>query len=237
MAPSYDIPADTGEGFAVERLVIDYSAYYALHEPEEIMSDPPPLLIALHGYGQSCRNFMRMIRVLHHRGFPIVAPQAPNHFRWSEEPPAVGFAWVTEFEPERTIQDVVGYITRLVSEVGEKRPFDPDKVFLMGFSQGAALAYRLASQGTIKPAGVIACSGKLTEDITERLGEFPAFPTLIIHGDEDDSVPIDEAKEAAAQLREHGFEVETQYFEGQHLMPIDKIEYIAEWIRKRTTDT
>ena len=230
MANSYELPPDMGEGFSVERLVIDYSVYYALHEPEEVLCDPPPLLIATHGYGQSCKNFMRMLRLLHHRGFVIVTPQAPNHFYWEREPPTPGFAWFTEFESENTLNDIFAYIKRLMLEVSEKRPFDPKKVFLMGFSQGAAMAYRIAGHGIIEPAGVIAFSGELPADVAERLGEIPKFPILIVHGDEDDSVPFKNAQEAADRLKELGFEVDAQFFNGQHLMPVDKLDYMARWI-------
>lgn len=232
MAYSYEMPPDMGEDFAVERLVIDYSVYYALHVPAELMSDPPPLLIATHGYGQSCKNFMRMLRPLQHRGFVIVAPQAPNHFHWQYDPPAVGFAWITQFEPENTLKEILAYIVRLMDLVAEKRPFDPKKVFLMGFSQGASMAYRIAAHGAVEPAGLIAFAGELPADVVGLLGEVPKFPTLIIHGDKDPDVPFERAQEAEGRLKDHGFEVDAQFFSGEHLMPADKLDYMVRWIGK-----
>ena len=49
-------------------------------------------------------------------------------------------------------------------------------------------------------------------DVIERLGEMPKFPVMLIHGDEDDSVPFEKAQEAEFRLSDNGFEVDTQFF-------------------------
>ena len=42
--------------------------------------------------------------------------------------------------------------------------YDADRVFLLGFSQGVAMAFRMAAQGIAQPKGVIACGGDLPPD-------------------------------------------------------------------------
>ena len=63
---------------SVEPLRIDFTVYYAIQEPERNGDKPPALLLALHGYGQSARSFIRPFAPLRQRDTLVVAPQAPN---------------------------------------------------------------------------------------------------------------------------------------------------------------
>ena len=45
----------------INRLHIEHSVYYAVQEPEGEHDEPPTLLIAAHGYGQACKNFIRTL--------------------------------------------------------------------------------------------------------------------------------------------------------------------------------
>ena len=222
-----------GNGPALYRIPIEYSAYYAVQEAVGSHSSPPALLIAMHGYGQSCKRFIQNFSALADRNFLVIAPQAINHFYW--ERGKVGFAWLTRFMRDQTLSDTFDYFERVLRAVEQDFDFDPERVFLMGFSNGAAMAFRLGTSGLVKPAGIVACCGDLPADVAERLPDLERFPVLIAHGKEDPMVSLDKAHEAEAALRSNGFETETLFFDGGHEMRPAEMDRILNWLQEKAS--
>ena len=222
-----------GNGAALYRIPIDYTAYYAVQEAVGSHSRPPALLIAMHGYGQSCKGFIQNFSALAGRNFLVVAPQAINHFYW--ERGKVGFTWLTKFMREQTLSDTFDYLERVLRAVEQDFAFDPERVFLMGFSNGAAMAFRLGASGLVKPSGIVAFCGDLPEDVAERLADLERFPVLIAHGKEDPMVSLDKAREAEAALRSNGFETETLFFDGGHEMRPAELDQILNWLHEKAS--
>ena len=222
------------QGLGIHRLPIEWSAYFAVHEPSSAEDKPPPLLIATHGYGQSAKSFMRNLEPLRNKHVLIVSAQAPNQFYWQQgQPPKIGYSWMTSYMREYTIQNNLGYMARLWDTLRERWRFDERRVFLLGFSQGSAMAYRLAASGILRPAGVIACGGDLPPDVEDQLGDSEKFPVLVTHGEQDASMSHEKAVEGEQALRKAGFDVSTQYFQGEHDLPPEEVERIWEWVETR----
>lgn len=217
--------------FSVERLHIEHSVYYSVQTPAEKTAEAPSLLIAAHGYGQSCKGFIRTFEPLRTRNWLVVAPQGPNQFYWDQG--KVGFSWMTSYGRENTIDDLMNYMRRLVDAVGKVHAFDENRVFVLGFSQGSALAFRFAAEGILPVRGVAACGGDLPPDVAARLGDLQPFPTLIVHGKEDPAMSFDKAREGEQQLRDAGFSVDTDYFDGGHELPPEVVERIVAWMEGR----
>ena len=217
----------------VEQLTIEYSVYYAVQEPAVPSEDPPALLLALHGYGQSCKSFIRELAPFREQNVLVVAPQGPSQFYWQQGTPKVGFAWVTRFMRDNTLADIMGYMSRLLADLSEKYRFNHDKVFLLGFSNGAALAFRVAASGILKPAGVIACCGDLPENVAQKLDSLDPFPVLILHGKDDPMMSADKGREAEETLRRHGYPVEAVYFDGGHELPKGEWPTITDWMGRQ----
>ena len=233
MAERQPVERLSGDGTALYRIPIDYSAYYAVQEAVGSHSRPPALLIAIHGYGQSCKCFIQNFSALADRNFLVVAPQAINQFYW--ERGKVGFTWLTKFMREQTLSDTIDYFERVLRAVEQDFAFDPERVFLMGFSNGAAMAFRLGTSGVVKPAGIVACCGDLPADVAERLDGMEPFPVLIAHGKEDSMVNLDKAREAESVLRSSGFETETLFFDGGHEMGSTELDRILDWLQEKAS--
>ncbi|MEX2015877.1 MAG: alpha/beta fold hydrolase [Candidatus Hydrogenedentales bacterium] len=233
-APSGNGRSDASDTFTVERLHIEHSVYYALQPPAEQVKEPPALLIAAHGYGQSCKNFIRAFESLRDGNWLVVAPQGPNQFYWDQG--KVGFSWMTSYGRENTIEDLMNYMRRLVEAVGKKHPFDERRVFALGFSQGSALAFRFGAAGIVPIRGVVACGGDLPPDVAARLSELKPFPALIVHGKDDQAMSFEKAREGEQQLRDHNFPVDTDYFDGGHELPPEVVARIVKWMIGRNGD-
>ena len=219
----------------IERLTIEYSVYYAVQRPVAPADAPPALLIALHGYGQSCKGFIQNFSALAEENVLVVAPQGPNQFYWQSNPPKVGFAWLTQFNTDQTRQDLMAYLGRLVDKLKNDMEFDPKQVYLFGFSNGAALALRMAVSGSVEPAGVAICCGDLPVDVEKVLSERTPFPVWVSHGKNDPLVPLDKGKEAERRLIDHGFPVETYYYDGGHEITAGVRDAFAQWLRVNRT--
>jgi len=87
---------------------------------------------------------------------------------------------------QRDNVDDVGFLAALVAEVSKHLSVDPHRVYIVGFSSGAIMAYHAACKlaPTVAAIGVI--SGSLMDDSCK-----PARPVAVIgiHGTIDDQVP------------------------------------------------
>jgi phospholipase/carboxylesterase len=216
---------------AIMRMPVQTSSYHAVQVPVSHWdtTPPPTLLLAMHGYGQACKNFIRTFSPFAEQNILVVAPQGLHQFYWSNHRPA--FSWMTSFEREQTITDNLAYMAQLYDTLQEEYTFDPERVFLLGFSQGVAMAFRFATAGHITPRGVIACGGDLPPDVADRIEEVTPFPAMVMHGTEDTIVPIEKSEACVEVLEQHQFPVETHFFEGTHEIPDAQVEAIGQWIK------
>lgn len=225
-------PYEPGE-VAIERLTIEHSVYYGVQVPNAGGDAPPPLLIALHGFGQSCRSFMRSFTPFQMENILVVTPQAPNQFFTPETHGRASFLWITTFDPENALADLTGYLKRLMEVIDEKCTYDPEKVFFLGFSQGLGIALHFCTTGIVKPAGFVACSGALHPDMADKLATVEKFPVFLLHGEHDQEMPIERGRETEQIMRDAGFEVDTLYHDGIHELTPDQTGPILEWIQAR----
>jgi predicted esterase len=218
------------DDLTVRQLTIETTAYYCVQSPAAAFSTPPKLLIALHGFGQKCKGFMRNFASLRDRNIMVAAPQGTHQFYMQLEPKKVGFNWLTIYEKENSIDDFVKYMARLLDALESEHGRLRDNVFLLGFSQGVSMAYRFAASGCITPRGLIACCADLPADVAEKLSGMRPFPVLISHAVDDPIFPLSKADDAEAQLKAHAFPVDQLRYEGGHTLPEEVVCSIGDWI-------
>lgn len=217
----------------IHRLPIAWSAYFAVQAPAVENDAAPSLLIACHGYAQSCKGFIKNFAGLREKNWLVVAPQGPSQLYW--ENGKVGFSWMTRYMREHTIRDNVAYMGRLMEAVRAQFRFDERRVFCLGFSQGSAMAHRLGASGLVRPAGVVQWGGDLPPDVAARLGEMMPYPMLLVHGRGDAQMSFEKAAEGEGQLRAAGWPVETHYFEGAHDLPEHVVADAVAWMERQTS--
>ena len=192
--------------------------YYDLQVPE---SAPAPLLIALHGYGANKRQMMREARQMAPTNFAIAAIQGfHQHMKEPKEaggPLRFGFGWLTNFHPEESVaihhQAVLDLIRTLVAE----GIADPQRIFLLGFSQSCALNYRFAFTHASMLRGVIGICGGLPGD-WETNESYKETAAAVFHlaGNHDEFYPPARVAAYAKQLRQRSNDVMFKGYEGGH---------------------
>jgi carboxymethylenebutenolidase len=99
-----------------------------------------------------------------------------------------------------------------LTAVAKQENVDPGRLGLLGFSLGSYLSLSVASHDR-RVSAVVEYFGGLPELFTWNLKRFP--PTLILHGDADDVVPVAEARKLEKLFGEKKFAFEIRVYPGQ----------------------
>jgi len=146
-----------------------------------------PLLILLHGYsgnGPGVENYMKFLPQAQEKEFFYCYPDGVA----SEIDPNLG--WVvrldSEYEPEDTrYVDHVAILRSLIKEIIRTQPVDPQRVFVMGHSNGGEMAYRMAHEEAGLIASVVSFAGP---DTSLAIPPSSLVNVLHIHGTADGNI-------------------------------------------------
>jgi polyhydroxybutyrate depolymerase len=155
--------------------------------PKVALASPHPLVVFLHGLGDTGGNFERSLDVpglAQRRGFSFVVPDgAADHDGrrfWNAGAACCDFEHLGPNHVEQ-----IASIPTAVQEAGAARF---DAFVIVGFSNGAFMANRLACD-VPRVTGIVAIAGSIPGS-TDRPCK-PAHPVrvIVIHGDSDEVVP------------------------------------------------
>jgi phospholipase/carboxylesterase len=177
---------------------------------------PTALVVLLHGYGANGDDLIDLAEGWRRwlPGAAFVAPNAPEEIPGM--PGALQWFPLTLRDPGERWRGVVaarpGVDRFLDAELARYR-LDPGRLVLVGFSQGTMLALHVGLRRSAVPAAIVGYSGLLAGP--EHLREITARPpVLLIHGTEDDLIPVDALHIAREQLAAAGVAVEWHVREG-----------------------
>jgi len=211
--------------------------YYDLDLPE---ARPAPLLIALHGYGANKRQMMREARALAPEGFAIVSLQGfHQHMKEPKEPGGplrFGFGWLTNFHPEDSVAIHHQALLDLIKNLASARIADPERVFLLGFSQTCALNYRFAFTHANLLRGVIGICGGMPGD-WETSASYSPTSAAVFHlaGSRDEFYPPSRVADYQDRLRLRAQNVEFKSYDAAHEMVPAMREDLNAWLTKYAT--
>ncbi len=128
------------------------------------------------------------------------------------------------------------FAIRKLIEKEIKRGIPVDKIFLVGFSQGGAVAYTTALTHPEKLAGLIALSTYVPAPDLIAEENAPAnrsIPIFAAHGVYDDVVSVELGLQAKDFLLENGFFPEWHEYPMPHSLCLEEIRDIGSWLRER----
>ena len=117
----------------------------------------------------------------------------------------------------------------------EKSGYSPSKIFLIGFSQGACLAIDFALRLQFSIGGIVAIAGfiKFKERfLSEASNESDDTPILLMHGNQDDIIPIKAGETAYNILLEKGNPIHFERYNAKHKIPLKKMNLINKFINQ-----
>lgn len=197
-------------------------------------------VIWLHGLGADGNDFVPIVDELklpEHSGIRFIFPNAPQ-IPITINAGYIMPAWydILELTEERVINQE--HLARSVEEIQKlidreiERGVPSNKIVLIGFSQGGAVAYHAALS---YPKPLAALSGLSTYfPQTDTFEANPAnknLPILICHGTNDPMVVERQGKKAANTLKELGHDVDYLSYPMEHEVCLQEIADISKFLQ------
>ena len=146
-----------------------------------------PLIVLLHGYtssGQSITNYWGLGRLVEDYGFVLASPDGTREAGGNQSPFWNATDACCNFE-NSPVNDSE-YILHIINEIKASHPIDPDRVYVIGHSNGGFMSLRMAYEHSDVIAAVISMAG--ANHLEQR--DPPLFPVhmLQIHGTNDETI-------------------------------------------------
>lgn len=206
--------------------------HYLVRQPT-VSSAKPPVLILLHGVGSNEKDLFSFADRIPGEYLVISArashTRAPGSYAWYEVDFATGKPVFDLAQAEQSCNTLI----RFIEQLGDKHPFDPARVHLCGFSQGAIMAYSVALTRPDLVRGIAAMSGRLLEEVKPRIirsAQLQELSILITHGTQDATLPVHYAREADGYLRTIGIAPTLKTYPEGHTISATMLADLIAWL-------
>jgi phospholipase/carboxylesterase len=209
----------------------DLSLTHRTH-PARAGAPPHPGLVLLHGLGSNELDLLSMAPAIDPRAY-IISARAPLSYRWG------GYMWydLEQHGPglgSESIESALQLLERFLTEVIEAYPIDPERLYVGGFSMGAAMAGALGLLYPERAAGAIMVSGYLPPDGQGRYRMEAAVghPYFQTHGTNDPVVSIDYARQTRDFLLQTPVDLTYREYPIGHEVSLPELQDLAAWFSR-----
>ena len=194
--------------------------YYGLYVPDSYRPDKAyGLVICLHGAGFTGDTYLERWQTRLGEGYILACPTLPMGNWWT-----------------RTAEDLVLATMRAVEA---HYHIDPNRVFLTGMSNGGIGAYLIGAHHASRFAAVVPMAAGLDDILMPFLENFRQTPLYIIHGRQDQVMPvplsraIDEALTELGYLHVYREHDRIHPMAGGHFFPREELPDLIAWLADR----
>ncbi len=168
--------------------------------------EPFPVILMLHGWTGD-ENSMWVFRMRLPKHALLVAPRGLYG-----NPSGSGYGWHAEIsKPWPWVSDFQPAVEKLFTTVSIRNfpSGDFSTLHLIGFSQGAALAYSMAIMYPERITTLVGLSGFMPDGASAYLGagRLGGLPVFVAHGTQDELVPVEKARSSVGLLQDAGADV------------------------------
>lgn len=197
------------------------------------LSDAQVAVIMLHGRGAGAQDIIGLAEIIDLEGIAYLAPEAagnswyPLSFMAPLESNAAGVDSAL-----RLIADIIGMA--IVNDV------TPERIAILGFSQGACLALEFAARHPDRYAGIIALSGGLIGETIDESRYRPTLeetPVFLGCSDIDPFIPLERVQESSVVMRKLGGSVTERIYPNMaHTVNDDEVRHIRTILARALAD-
>lgn len=202
---------------------------------EPSSAGPHPTVVMLHGRLGN-EEVMWIFQQTLPAGWLAVAPraivaEAENSYSWHPRPTQL---WPTLSQ----FDDAVTAVTHFIDALPHLYNANPQQIYLMGFSQGAATAYATAMQQPGRFRGIAGLVGFMpaqTEAIVQQkpLQDLPVFMAA---GAQDETIPLAVSQHCADQLQEAGALLAYHEYPIGHKLSAAAMRELKQWWVERAEE-
>ena len=180
-------------------------------------------MLMVHGRGARAEDILSLAKELDQPGFAYLAPQAAEN-TWYPNRFLVPLA-----ENEPWLSSALAFVGNVLAEV-TNAGIPPERIMLLGFSQGACLTLEFVARNARRYGGIVGLSGALIgpEDTPRAYaGSLEGTPVFLGCSDVDFHVPRERVDQTAEVLKNLGGEVtERLYPNMDHSVNQDEIDFV-----------
>jgi phospholipase/carboxylesterase len=209
---------------------------HTLHEPAG--SGPHPTIVALHGWGASALDLLGLAPHLDGGAYLMLCPQGSVAVQVG--PGMQGYGWfpISMGAPPDRAAFEAGYhaLDAFLGEAMQRYSIAPDRLAVLGFSQGGVMAYALALRQPRRFAAVAALSTWLVPGLEESRDAAPDLnhlAVLVQHGASDPLIPAARGREAVEHLRNWKADVTYREYEMGHEISASSLRDLGEFLHTR----
>ncbi|MEX3772673.1 alpha/beta hydrolase [Pseudomonas sp. MYb118] len=194
-----------------------------------------PLVIFLHGYGSNEEDLFGIKDELPER-YTYLSVRAPmvlqeGSYQWFRKKGEGAYNGETD-DLKTSGQMLLDFI----AQAAKKYHTQPDKVYLVGFSQGAIMSYEVALRHPEAVGGIAALSGRILPVLKSELKPDTRRQSLAIfigHGTADKRLPFNDGTEADSLLKSLSLKPEFHAYPGVgHTISAAEMQDLSAWLRR-----
>jgi phospholipase/carboxylesterase len=212
--------------------------HHSLVMDPAVIEHGSPVIVTLHGLGTHGEDLAPLCDELQLSGCRFVLPDAPLHLPGY---PPMAYAWYdfqtynrNEFVQSRDylfkVMDRFANDPNLRPAPGKEKTVKP--IIVMGFSQGGVMSLEAGLNYKGKVAAIVSMSGYMP-DPWETLTKAQApldTPILLVHGTEDEVVPVEGSRKAVKALKEAGYNPTLKEFPMGHQITEESLEAVRNFL-------
>jgi polyhydroxybutyrate depolymerase len=161
---------------------------YRLYVPDSYdESTPVPLLIALHpsgADGAAMASITGFNELAESENFIVAYPEGPYQY-WDYG------ADLEEWEKVEGVLNDPDFVAALLDSLSESYNIDPARIYAVGYSNGARMAFRMGCDLGGRLAAIGAVAATISDDISGACGDEGAVSVIYLHGTQDNVTPWD----------------------------------------------
>lgn len=165
---------------------------YRLHVPNDLPEKNWPVVVVLHGAFNNAKGIEAQSgfsRLADEKGFCVAYPNGIGIFGLLQH-------WNAGYCCGKALKDDiddVAYLQAVIDDLLSAYPIDPERIFMVGHSNGGMMVYRFAGQGASQLAAAAVVSGAINSKDSGWCIPKPVVPLpfFIIHGTDDRAIPYE----------------------------------------------
>ena len=198
----------------------------------------PPLVVVLHGQGESGARQARWMgpAIPEHCAAAFPDGLHKHEVRRPGRALRLGHGWYLYTPDDRpaflaSLEQAGATLWRLIDAALERLDADPERVVLAGFSQGAYTTHYAALTRLERVRGWICQAGGFRpEYVGEPFPDLGGRPVLFQHGEQDEAIGPEVARQTADFLAAHGGAVDVRLYDTGHRIVPAMAEDARAWI-------